>query len=182
MADIEINAEKFFQRLERLIDNWTTHKMTSWGGCDAICIPSGPSKDEGAYSKSSALHLHLFGLEFPDSIIVISKSNFWFMATEKKCRYIEALASQSTTISINILKRTKDEGSNKENMHTLIDAIRKSGTRLGSLFKSEYDGNFIPGWMNMITDSHLDKVEIGTSIGLLLAVKDATEIVRIGAL
>ena len=179
--DVTINAERFYQRLERLQTEWMSHKSTIWGGSDAICIPIGAIGDEINYSKSSAFHLFLFGYEFADSLIVITRNNFYFMATAKKCGMLEKdLAGKHDTIKLNLLVRTKDEGQNREHFNELSNAVRKGGgKRLGSLFKGDYAGNFIPSWTAFIDQSQLEKFEIAPSIGLFLSTKDESELVRL---
>lgn len=179
--DVNINAEKFFQRLERLQTHWTTHKSTVWGGSDAICIPLGGAVGSDMnYSKSSSMHLYLLGYEFPDSIMIITRNSFHFMATAKKCSYLEsALLGTSSPISVNFLRKEKDEGVNRENFHNLLGVIRKGGgKRVGSLFSAEYDGTFIPLWMELVEQSQLDRFEIAPSLGLFFANKDEGELVR----
>lgn len=180
--EVQINAEKFFQRLERLQTHWTSHKSTAWGGSDAICIPlGGASGDEMSYSKSSSVHLYLLGYEFPDSIIIITRNSFHFMATAKKCGYLEsALTGTGNAISVNLVKKEKDEGVNRENFHNLLGVVRKGGgKRLGSLFSAEYGGNFIQSWIAMVEQSQLEMFEIAPSLGLFFASKDEGELVRI---
>ena len=179
--EVNINTEKFFQRLERLQTHWTTHKSTVWGGSDAICIPLGSAAGkEMTYSKSSSTHLYLLGYEFPDSIMIITRNSFHFMATAKRCSYLEsALLGTSSPISINFLKKEKDDGVNRENFHNLLSVIRKGGgKRLGSLFSAEYDGTFIPSWMDMVQQSQIEMFEIAPSLGLFFAMKDEGELVR----
>jgi nucleosome binding factor SPN SPT16 subunit len=184
MVDVNINAEKFFQRLERLQTHWTTHKSTVWGGSDALCIPLGAASGKDmSYSKSSSMHLYLLGYEFPDSIIIITRNSFHFMATAKKCSYLEAaLLGTSSAVSINFLKKEKDEGVNRENFHNLLAVIRKGGgKRLGSLFNAEYDGNFIQTWMELVQQSQIEMFEIAAGLGLFFASKDEGELVRTNA-
>lgn len=179
--DVSINAERFFQRLERLQTHWTTHKSTVWGGSDALCIPlGGASGKEMSYSKSSSMHLYLLGYEFPDSIIIITRNSFHFMATAKKCSYLEvAFKDTTSSVSVNFLKKEKDEGVNRENFHSLLAVIRKGGgKRLGSLFNGEYDGSFIPMWMEMVQQSQIEMFEIAAGLGLFFASKDEGELVR----
>jgi len=177
--EVSIKAERFYQRLERLQTEWTSHKSTVWGGSDALCIPLGAIGDEINYSKSSSFHLFLFGYEFADSLIVITRNNFYFMATAKKCAMLEKdLAGKHDTIKINLMTRTKDEGQNREFFNELGNVVRKGGgKRIGSLFKSEYEGTFIPSWMNFVDQSQLEKFDIAPSLGLFLANKDETELV-----
>lgn len=183
--EIIINAEKFYQRLERLQTDWLSNKNTIWGGSDALLIGMGTASDDVSYNKSSSLNLYLFGYEFPDSIILIIRNNFYFMSSSKKCSYLETFLLNSETskninsiINLHIIKKTKDEGQNRENMNVLINAIRKNnGKKVGSLYKNEYNGNFIPSFMDMIDNNQLEKYEISSALGLFLAVKDETELV-----
>jgi nucleosome binding factor SPN SPT16 subunit len=177
--DVNINAEKFFQRLEKFQTDWTEHKSTRWGGSDAICIPFGAtSSDAVSYSKSSAMHLYLLGYEFPDSIIVITKNSFYFMSTKKKCAYLEsALVGTSSPISVNLIEKDKDDGVNKERFHNLLSVIRKGGgKRLGSLFSVEYVGKFIPQWLDLVRQGEIEMFEIAPVLGMFFATKDEGEI------
>ena len=178
--EINLNAERFYQRLERLQTEWMSHKRTLWGGSDALCIPLGAIGDEVNYSKSSAFHLFIFGYEFADSLIVITRNHFYFMATAKKCAMLEKdLAGKHDTIKITLLTRTKDEGQNREYFNELGNVVRKAGgKRLGSLFKSEYEGNFIPNWSEFIEQSQLEKFDIAPALGLFLATKEDYELVN----
>lgn len=180
MAEVTLNAERFYARLERLQTEWMSHKSGAWGGSDALCIPLGAVGEDINYSKSSAFHLFLFGYELADSIIVITRNNFYFMASAKKCGMIEKdLAGKHDTIKLHMLLRTKDEGQNREHYNELANAIRKGGgKRLGSLFKAEYNGNFIPTWINFVDLSQLEKFDIAPALGQFLSVKDETELVR----
>jgi nucleosome binding factor SPN SPT16 subunit len=179
MSDFHINAEKFYKRLDRLIENWSANKNTLWGGSTALCIPNGanPDNEETNYTKSAAIQMYLFGYEIPDSITLITKNAFYFMATEKKCKLLEGpLAGKSDSITFNVLKRTKDEAANQECFSTLINVVKKAGgNSIGSFFKSEYLGNFIPQWLAAVEKEGLEKIDISPSVGLYLSVKDDSE-------
>lgn len=179
-AAAEINVERFYNRLERLQTDWISHKNSVWGGSDAICIPLGANTDDDSlsYSKSSSMHIFLFGYEFPDSIVIITRNNFYFMATTKKCDYFNPLVGKNSAFKINLLQKTKDEGMNREHFNTLLNVVRKGGgSKLGSLYKGEYAGSFIPSWMQFVEQGQIDKVEIAPALGLFLAVKDELELV-----
>lgn len=178
MADIQIYAERFYSRLERLIAHWTAHKSTLYGGADALCIPFGASSEENTYSKSAAMHLFLMGYEFSDTIIVITKNSFYFMSSAKKVGYMEtAVAGKSTTITAHFLTKVKDDGQNRESFHNMLGVIRKAGgKKLGSLYKATYEGPFIPAWHDVIEVGSLEKVEVASAYGLFLSVKDDVEL------
>lgn len=180
MSDIKIVAERFFSRIDKLQRNFTENKTSIWGGSDAICIPMGASDDEVMYSKGASVHLFLLGYEFPDSIIVLTKGHFYFMATSKKCQMIQRDLmphSASSTIQLHFLEKSKDDGQNRENFHELLNAVRKgNGKKIGCLFKEKSAGSFIPQWMDMIDQSQLEKFEINSSLGLFLAIKEEAEV------
>ena len=185
MGDIAIDTERFFARLCKLEESLTSHKEALWDGMDALCIPSGPSDADTPYSKGAAMHLFLLGYEFPDSIMLLTKGNFYFMATAKKCKYlkewlVDKQNENTNKIKIHLLERTKDDGENRELMHNLLGAARKNhGSKLGSLYKQDFQGKFIPGWMEMVKGSGLDMIEAAPSIGKFLSVKEESEIVSL---
>ena len=39
--EVSIDSEKFFSRIERLYEEWNSHKASAWGGAEALCIPLG---------------------------------------------------------------------------------------------------------------------------------------------
>lgn len=176
--EVSINTEKFFERIEKLQSQWLNNKNSTWGGVDALCIPLGAAGEDLNYSKSSSFHVYMFGYEFPDSVIVLTKNNFYFMATAKKCSYLEAaLEGKSTTCNVHILKRGKDEGQNVEHFNTLVDAIRKAGKKLGNILKTEFQGNFIPSWQEHLKRNLIEEVDISANLGLFFATKDEFELV-----
>ena len=182
MSDgVKINTERFFERLERLLAH-IGQQSGLWGGCDAVTIPLGPLSSDVNYSKSSALHLYLLGYEFPDSVIVITKRKFYFMATDRKLRYLrDALIpfQNENTPKIILLEKSKDEGQNREHMNELINAMRKDkGKKIGTFIKQQFDGKFVPQWMQMVKDSQLELHEISPALGQFFVIKDESELVR----
>jgi len=181
MSDgIKIAADKFFARVERLLGHLAEHKGSVWGGSDAVSIPLGSSDQENMYSKGAAMHLYLFGYEFPDSVILLTKGNFYFMATKKKCDILQKELSShqsASSIKLTFLEKTKDEGQNRENFHELLNAARKGNAKkIGCLMKDKANGEFVKKWLEMIDQSQIDKVELNTAVGLFLAVKDENEV------
>lgn len=173
-----IDAENFYSRLERLQNHWLTHKSSVWDGAESICICYGTRSEDLLYSKFSSFHLYAFGYEFPDSILLLTKNDIYFMATTKKCAILESsLKDKSPNFKLHLLQRTKDEGNNRELMNTLLNAARKNGKKIGSLYKSEYLGTFIPSWFDLIEKNQMEKVEITLALSLFFAKKDDAELV-----
>lgn len=179
---VSIDADRFFSRVKRLGEHMATHKGDLYEGSESLCIPLGTSDESVPYSKSASMHLYLLGYEFPNSLMLMTKGHFYFMATPEKCEYLKStiLAKQdeNTNIKVHLLERTKDSGQNREMMHDLLGAVRKNhGSKITSLFKTDYQGKFIPEWMEMVKGSGLDMVEATPALSHLLSTKDDSELV-----
>ena len=180
MGDAVVDAEIFSSRLKKLHSHFLANRESSWGGSDVLCIAMGANDaTELTYSKSSALHLYLLGYEFADSILLLTKTTFCFMATTKKCGMIEAAIQTKPVegLKFEFFKKTKDEGLNKECFHSLLGHIRKSGSKVGTLLKGNFPGIFIPTWREALENSTLPLSEIAPYLGMYLASKDETELV-----
>lgn len=176
-----IDPNKFQTRLKKLHSLWLSKKTELWGGCDAVCILYGSSNEDLLYSKNISMHLYLFGYELTESIILITKGDFYVMTNPKKCAMLQAaFANNDLGLQFHALHKTKDEGVNRENFHVLINAIRKNGgKKVGSVFKTSYAGDFVPSFINLVESSQLEKVEIGPALSAVLAVKDEEELVSV---
>ena len=173
----EIPVEQFFTRLERLVNNWQSNKSI-WGNSDALCIPNGTRDENVIYSKQQSAMQYLTGLEFTDIIFLIDGKSFHVMASAKKIKYFQHLVNKNEKFSIHLYERTSDEGANKDIYQKLMSVIRKntSSKKLGSLYKFEHQGNFIPSWFKFIEDNLIEKVEISAALGLFFAKKDDIEL------
>ena len=177
--DIAIDATKFHERLRRLRDHWQEHLEDKWGNCGAICIPMGSASETEVYSKSSALHLFLMGYEFPESIILITKSTFCLMAAQKKCNYLQDLIATSDpgNLKVALLPKSKDELQNREHFHSLIQVVKDSGKKIGTLTKASFNGEFVSSWSAFLESNRIESVEIGAALGHFLSVKLDSEMV-----
>ena len=179
-SENEVDAEKFFKRVTKIRDDWLAHKSTTWSNADALCIPKGKSSEDVLYSKSVSMHLYLFGKEFTDTIIFITKKTFYFMATKKKINHLQHLKDVSDApITITFIEKVNEEGALKESLLNIINKIKGNSpnTKLGCLTKwNEYEGTFIPLFKDTLETAMLDTVDISGSIGSVLAIKDDDEL------
>ena len=120
----------------------------------------------------------MFGHELPNSVVVFTQNTFSFMGSAKMCRILETnLSNKHPSINIQLFQRTKDEGLNREYFNALANEVRKKGgSKIGAVFKDEYNGPFIKTWSDFLDGSHLDKVELSASWGLFFSVKDDVEL------
>jgi nucleosome binding factor SPN SPT16 subunit len=179
MTEVTINAEKFFQRIEKLQTEWQSNKGGPWQGSDALCVTLGAAGEDVSYSKASSFHIYLFGYEFPDSLIVLTRNNFYFMSSQKKCSYLDAsLVGKNSSFTVHTLVKGKDEDKNREHFNHIMGAVRKNGgKKLGALIKLEQDGNFVKSWSDFVDQSLVEKTDIAPPLGVYFAAKDEAETV-----
>ena len=180
MSDVAIDGDLFFSRLERLQNDWLANKdVDVWGdNADVICIPMGSSKDQDAvYSKSSAMHLFLLGYEFPDSILILTKTALYFMATSKKIAYLEAIRKEDK-LPLKFFQKTKDDVVNRDNFKAILDEIKSSSTsfKMGTVLKAQFEGKFITSWIDVLREESVTTTEISKGLGLFLSIKDTSEL------
>jgi nucleosome binding factor SPN SPT16 subunit len=177
--EVQINSELFYSRLNKIVTHWTSNKSTSfYDNSNVLVIPMGAVKGADViYSKSSALHLYLLGYEFPESLMILTPNKFFFITTQKKAAYLEAI-KDDTKFPIETFYKTKDENANKEIFKNMLSIIRKNyGTTIGTLVKGEFEGKFIPLWSEYVASESFSTVEISRALGVILSTKDATELV-----
>lgn len=179
--DIAIEASRFHDRLIRLRDHWLQHLEDKWGNSGAICIPMGAASDTDVYSKSSAVHLFLMGYEFPDSIILITKTTFYFMAAQKKCNYLQSLTAEvgSGTLKVILLPKSRDELQNREHFRSMVQVVKSNDKKLGTLTRGSFQGDFIASWNGFLESSHVETTDVGGALGYLLSTKLDSEMVHI---
>jgi nucleosome binding factor SPN SPT16 subunit len=145
--------------------------------------------------KSAIIQQYLFGYELPDAIILLTDSgHFIFVATKKKCDFIQTAVDQlpksSTITKITVLERNKGDN-NAENYATLMEEVEscKEGVaenekiKIG-IFAKEYDGNtktknpIVTGWQEQIDSSNetIETVDVTSAMGYIMMVKDTAEL------
>jgi nucleosome binding factor SPN SPT16 subunit len=180
--ELKINAETFYEKLDKLVHHWQSQKSSLWGSADALCIPYG-SRQEGTYSKTQAFHLYFFGIEdLSDSIILLTKTEFYFMSNAKKCNFLRDQLSSSEKksdkiVNFHYLEKTKDNGMVRENFNRLMGSVRKGGGKsMGSFYSDNFEGSFIPMWSEFVEGSQIEKVDVANAFGMFFAIKDEEEV------
>lgn len=174
-----LNAERFYQRLERLQQSWLSQRGSQWAASDCLIVLFG-SSDENIYSKPAALHLYLFGYEdFTDSVIVITKGNFHFLSSSKKCTVLQQqLDGKGEGFKLTFTEKSKDEMTNTDNFTRLFTTLKRNGVKaIGTLLKEKPETSFLTKFSEVMDGTQLEKVDITSALGLFFAVKDETELV-----
>ena len=83
----------FWRRLSELHNSLLSDGC--WNNAEAIVIPTDPASDEAAFNKSSAVFIHLFGIELHDSLVMLCKGALHVVTSSKKCTMLETLQNDS---------------------------------------------------------------------------------------
>ncbi|CAM9230410.1 unnamed protein product [Ectocarpus sp. 4 AP-2014] len=182
MAD-SLNSERFLARLKRLHTQWSkAASLPMWGGASALCIMSGAQNEDDTYKKSIALQLHLMAWELPDTVMILAKDGtLYVLGTPKKCAFLEKASEEAKDgIKVVLLPRNKADA-NAENHKKLVQAVKRGASGggpviMGSLLKESFEGPMCSGWIAAAQAAGIESVEVSSALGLLLSVKDATEV------
>ncbi|CAM9902691.1 unnamed protein product [Ascophyllum nodosum] len=154
-----------------------------WGGVSALCLMSGVQNEEDSYKKSIAMQLHLFAWELPDTVLLLAKDGtLYVLGSPKKCAFLEdASKAPRDGVKVVLLPRNKTDG-NAENHVKLLQAVKRGKDEgdgpsvMGNLVKEKFDGPICAGWIGAATAAGVESFEISPALGLLLSVKDSSEL------
>ncbi|MCL7052093.1 hypothetical protein MKW94_008848 [Papaver nudicaule] len=180
-----IDRENYSNRLKAFYSHWKQNRVNSWGASDAIVIATPPSSDDLRYLKSSALNIWLYGLEFPETIMVFMDKQIHFLCSQKKAALLnEVKISTKNTIGAETVMHVKarnDDGAAL--MEDVLQVIMKSSDDgspiVGYLAREAPEGNLLELWSDKLKTSGLQLADVTSGFTELFAVKDNTEITNV---
>ncbi|XP_050666094.1 FACT complex subunit spt16 isoform X2 [Leptidea sinapis] len=187
MSNISLDKETFYRRMKRLYAAWKSAANDS-NNDDVLakvdCLVSCVGVDEDTlYSKSTAFQTWLFGYELPDTITVLTEHSMCFLASKKKIEFLRQIENgkeETDLPPVKLLIRDRND-KDKENFSKLIQEIKKSksGKTLGVFAKDNYPGEFCESWKNLMKLEKFENIDISSSVALLTAPKEDSEIITI---
>merc|ERR1719334_1614509 len=176
---MKVDKEAFYRRAKGLYQAWKDGEG-DWSKVDAFVCAVG-ADEEVVYSKSTALQAWLLGYELPDTILVLTQENIYFLASKKKIEFMRPLEtnldSTKTVPDIKLLVRDKED-KDKKNYTKLIETIKasKNGKSLGTFTKDKFPGDFMNAWRDMLKKESFEQVDMASSLGYLMAAKEDVEL------
>jgi FACT complex subunit SPT16 len=164
---------------------------------NSILVVVGQSDEENPYQKSTSLHV-LDNGGWADIVVVVVwirvswDDNVTYLGENLLCnecregytayatlipgKHLDTLVTKDG-IPLEILKRTKDEETNKKTFATVIDAIKSAGKKVGVLAKDKFQGKFMAEWGDAYKSakSDLEEIDVSAGIAMALSVKDEEE-------
>ncbi|PWY99374.1 putative SPT16-general chromatin factor [Testicularia cyperi] len=185
MSDsIQIDASAFHRRVRSLLSAWkgadAADDFEQLRQVDSLLVVMGSPSDDLIYSKTTAMHSWLLGYEFPSTVMLFTKTGITFVTSASKAVHLEALKSDKAGFSINILKRSKDEATNKGIWDDLLTRMQSEGKKIGNLPKDKPVGKFADEWTGVFDEVKAKRgfelVDIGASLSAVWSAKDDDEI------
>ncbi|TPX38266.1 hypothetical protein SmJEL517_g00054 [Synchytrium microbalum] len=179
----QIDVKQFHKRADKYLTAWNDAKASGKiedFDFDSMCVVVGdPGDEDSSYFKGTVVHNWLFGLEFPDTLMLVTPSKFVLLTSSKKAKYFEPLINPKQvdkSVTVEVLARTKDEKENADLFQTFISMIE--GTRLGYFAKDRFSGKFLNEWNQTLSlsDRSFEKVDGTKSFSSVMAVKDDNEL------
>ncbi|EEB07329.1 FACT complex component Spt16 [Schizosaccharomyces japonicus yFS275] len=182
MSEYEIDVPLFFKRIQRLLDLWNdpSHSEEYFHGIDSLLVVTGTENIENPYQKSAALHTWLLGYEFPQTLILFTKTKVTFLSSSKKITMLEQLSQGSSGSSINLefLKRTKNPEENLKLFQQVIEAVSATNKKVGHFPKDSLDGKFVNEWKAALEQAkaEFEYVDVSLPVAVAMSVKDDVEL------
>lgn len=146
MAKVQLDSRTFKERMENVV-------RILPDGVDALMITFGERNSTFSYGINSAMFFYLLGYEFPETSLIIRRTEIVAVSSAKKCAILEQLKE---TVSIKTLIRLKD----KSNQLAVIEEVSKicTGKPIGIL--REERGESVEEWESALhTKDITDEIE-----------------------
>ncbi|KAI8322331.1 FACT complex subunit spt16 [Martensiomyces pterosporus] len=180
MSEVELDAAAFHRRAKRLLDLWEGEGFAKETGADvdSILILQGRSDEENPYTKTIATQMWLLGYEFPNTLMLFTKSKIYVIASQKKAKILHPLQAAPGGVPIEIFIHTKDAVKNQEVFDKTIAAIKSCGSNVGVIAKEQPAGKLVDEWTSALASSKSDftEINVGPALSKVLALKEDAEL------
>ncbi|MEN2499097.1 MAG: FACT complex subunit SPT16, partial [Marteilia pararefringens] len=176
MADVQVDANLFRQRVRHLWHRWQTDAKLLDKKSIVIYV-NDPSDTTLTYSV--VLQRWLFNYEFRSTIFVITDKEFICLTSQKKVNFLAPLlgSSDDDNQSPKVVLLARNRHNESENYKILMNAISQSrqGNQIGTFFKDLPVGSFIEEFDSQIATTYR-KEGIDSILSQVMLVKDQSEI------
>ncbi|KAJ2821167.1 FACT complex subunit spt16, partial [Coemansia furcata] len=178
MSEVQIDAAAFHRRAKRLLDSLKSGRSASGQAFDSVLIIQGRSDEKNPYTKTIATQMWLLGYEFPNTMMLVTKSKLYIVASPKKAKILEAIQGTAGGVSLEILVYGKEADKNKEMFGKVVSILKTVGSTVGVVSKETTGGKFVDEWVAEFaaSKSSFTEADFGAVLSRVLAVKDDSEI------
>ncbi|KAI9505707.1 FACT complex subunit spt16 [Coemansia spiralis] len=178
MSEVQLDAAAFHRRAKRLLDSWESADSPECKAVGSILVLQGRSDEKNPYTKTIATQMWLLGYEFPNTLMLFTKSKLYIVASQKKAKILQPLENVPSGIPLEILVHGKQEDKNQEMLAQLISAINDNGSAVGVIANNSTSGKLVDEWNAVYAPSKAGIAEhdISRFLSSILAVKEENEI------
>lgn len=152
MTKVQLECRTFKERMENIIKVLPEE-------VDSLMIAFGGRDSTSSYGINSAMFFYLLGYEFPETVLIIRRTEVIGISSAKKCLILEQLKE---TVNIRTITRLKD----RSNQSIILEEIKKISSKpIGIL--AEERGEDVRDW-----EESLDTKDITEEIEKMVVRKD----------
>ncbi|KAD7116726.1 hypothetical protein R6Q59_006536 [Mikania micrantha] len=177
-----IDTSTLSRRLQSLYSHWREHRDELWGSCNAFAVATPPPSDDLRYLKSSALNIWLLGYEFPETIMVFSDKQIYFLCSQKKASLLDVVKeSAKEAVNVDVVMHTKAKNDNGlTQMDDILNSIESLDSPVfGYITREAPEGKLLETWTEKIKSSGLQLSDVTNGLADLFAVKEAGELTNV---
>ncbi|KAJ1849454.1 FACT complex subunit spt16 [Coemansia sp. RSA 2708] len=184
MSEKKLDAPAFHRRAKRLLDAWKADS----DGPDSILIIHGKTAPD-VYNKTIAIHLWLFGYEFSDTIILLTKDTIHITTQRKKAtdgghgrsvaKILQSLKDADDALPLDVTVIGKEPAAeNAAAYEKVIATLKASGPAVGVIASEEPSSNIVKEWKAAFAgaEAAFARRDIGALVSDALAVKEKGEL------
>ncbi|KAJ1652761.1 FACT complex subunit spt16 [Dispira simplex] len=180
---VTLDVELFHERAHRFVEHWKAALKTDpnpYHQTQVILVPMGIIGEEtNPYQKTRALHVWLWGYEFPNTLMVLTPSKWYFVTSSSKAKLLEPLCQTEAhdQVPIEVLRLTKDAQKDNQVFKQVVDILRKAGPKVGVFPKDTPEGKTMNVWEAVYkAESGFEEVDVSIAMGEVLACKDNNQL------
>eukprot|EP00906_Rhabdomonas_costata_P023824 RCo034322 len=168
MAELHIDAPAFWKKLNNLTSLW---KERPFLFCEAtcLCFAIGKWVEDAASQQLPALQEHLFGLEFPETILLLYPKKLLVFSSPKRCGVLKEISvgcPEGFSVTFEECP-LKEEDANLRRLQALVASIKSSAgegppVRVGILEKESENlqGTFSKVLLSIVRSQGIQTVDI----------------------
>ncbi|PNY29003.1 Uncharacterized protein TCAP_01080 [Tolypocladium capitatum] len=154
MAEFKIDSELFQKRISHFASAWKNDLRSQdgiFGGATSLLVIIDKTDEKApGFRKNNAMHLWLFGHEFPTTLMLFLVDTLYIVTAQKKAKYLDRF--KGGRFPIEVLARGKDAKENEELFIIISDKIKASGNKIGIIAKYASKGSFIDAWSKVFSE------------------------------
>eukprot|EP01094_Clydonella_sp_ATCC50884_P004500 TRINITY_DN1352_c0_g1_i3.p1 TRINITY_DN1352_c0_g1~~TRINITY_DN1352_c0_g1_i3.p1 ORF type:complete len:998 (+),score=358.39 TRINITY_DN1352_c0_g1_i3:113-2995(+) len=189
MADVIVKSKTFFARLGALYQHWMDGGE-GWGDKSAFAVFHDSTVDDVG-SKAGYVQIWLLGWEFPDTLMVGTRTDLYFLTSSRKAKILEPLLEEQKARSdrkpceptLHLLRRSKGSGEDDSvNCRTLLQHVKDSLPEgidtplLGDIPQAEMKGKLAAAWTAALDESGVATEDVTLPFAWCMAMKDTSEL------